>query len=168
MARGGDHGGRLDHARQHLLQWLKHSASLDLNILFFTAAVFVGMAVARSSRHMVAVRYATAITVATLGAALVGAIVSGAAASDAGGFIRAAVLDPGVWLMGAAVLRGAVHGEPGTGYSAERVFSYGIPGLVVFWLAATWSGMTDDAAFTTAAFTATLSFVARRAAVTWA
>ena len=143
-----------------LLQWLKKTGQLDLNILYFTLAVGVGMVISRSARQLPQSRYAMVITVAVVAAALVGALASGAAANDAGGFVRAAVLDPGVWLLGIAVLRGAAHGEPGTGYSTERVFSYGIPAMVVFWLLATVSGMTEDSTFTTAAFTATLSFVA--------
>jgi hypothetical protein len=61
--------------------------------------------------------------------------------------------------MGLAVLRGAVQGQPGTGYASERVFSLGIPGLVVFWLLATSAGMIHDGEFVTAAFAATLSFI---------
>ena len=142
-----------------LLQWLKQSSRIDLGIFIFTVAVFVGMVVARSMRQLPQSRYATVITIAVVGMVVIAALLSGAATSDAGAFVRSAVVDPGVWLIGIAVLRGAAHGEPGTGYSTERVFSLGMPALVVFWLAATWSGMLSDDLYATAAFTATLSFV---------
>ncbi len=142
-----------------LLQWLKQSPRLDLGIFIFTFAVLVGMLVARSTRLLPQSRYASVITVAVVVMAGVAALLSGVATSDAGGFVRSAVVDPGVWLVGIAVLRGAAHGEPGTGYATERVFSLGMPALVVFWLLATWSGMLHNDVFATAAFTATLSFV---------
>jgi hypothetical protein len=142
-----------------LLQWLKQSTVLSLGIVPFTLAVAAGMIVARSARHLPQARYATVITVAVVIAALIAALLSGVTTSSVGAFVRAAVLDPGVWLLGIAVLRGAAHGEPGTGYSTERVFSLGIPGLIVFWLLATSSGMTANEMFATAAFATTLSFV---------
>ena len=92
------------------------------------------------------------------GGALV-ALLSGAPTNDLGAFVRAAVLEPGAWLLGFAVLRGAVQAEPGAGYETERVFSFGIPALVVFWLMATWSRSDQDAGIYRPAFAASLSFV---------
>ena len=61
-----------------LLQWFKKTGELDLNILYFTLAVAVGMVISRSARQLPQSRYATVITVAVVGAALVGALASGA------------------------------------------------------------------------------------------
>ena len=142
------------------LQWLKHTGRLDLTVVHFFLAVGVGMALARAFRHLSQNRYAAILTAGALGAAVTGAIMSGAPTNDAGAFFRAAVLDPGVWLMGFAVLRGVFQAEPGAGYETERVFSLGIPAMVFFWLLSTASGLVEDKTFALQAFASSLSFVA--------
>ena len=92
--------------------------------------------------------------------AVVGGLVAGIPGPDPGAFIRGLVVAPGTWLLGLAVLRGAIQANPRGNYATERVFSFGIPGLVVFWILASASGLVHDVAYTTAAFTATLTFVA--------
>ena len=142
-----------------LLQWLKKEPHLDLGILAFSLAVGVGMALAHTFRDLPQRHFASIITAATVCAFAIGALMSGDAQDNVGTFLRNAVLDPGAWLMGLAVLRGSAQGQPGAGYSTERVFSLGIPALVVFWLLATATDLVQDQEFVTAGFTATLSFI---------
>ncbi len=141
------------------LQWIKQANGLPLSILPFVLAVFAGMVIARSGRHLSQSRYAVVLTSSAMIAAFIAVLLSGVPTSDVGAFARYAIVEPGAWLVGIAVLRGAAHGEPGTGYSTERVFSYGVPGLVVFWLLASMSGLTGNEEFATAGFTSTLSFI---------
>jgi hypothetical protein len=142
-----------------LLQWFKQAERVDLTIIHYFLAVLLGMVLARTFRNVPQNRYALILTVGAVGSAVIGALISGAPANDIGAFVRTAILDPGAWLMGFAVLRGVFQADPGSGYETERVFRLGIPGLVVFWILTSISGMTDNQAFTLQAFAATLSFI---------
>ena len=142
-----------------LLQWFKQMERVDLTIVRYFAAVLLGMVLARTFRNQPQNSYAVILSAGAVGSAVLGALLSGAPTTDVGAFVRTAILDPGAWLMGFAVLRGVFQADPGSGYETERVFSLGIPALVVFWLLATVSGMTDNPDFTLQAFAATLSFV---------
>ena len=142
-----------------LLQWFKDSERVDLTIIHYFLAVLLGMVLARTFRNLPQNRYALILTTGAVGSAVIGALISGAPANDVGAFVRTAILDPGAWLMGFAVLRGVFQADPGSGYETERVFSLGIPALVVFWILASISGMTDNQAFTIQAFAGTLSFI---------
>jgi hypothetical protein len=133
-----------------LLQWLTSSRTLSLGILAFSLAVVVGMVVGRTLRNASQTTYGVALVGTAIAAGAIGAFVSGSAAP---------LVDPGVWLMGIAVFRGSVQSDPASGYQSERVFSIGIPALVGFWVLATIAEMSHDAEFTTAAFTASLTFV---------
>lgn len=140
-------------------QWLKHAGRVDLTILHYFLAVALGMALARAFRDEPQSRFAAILTAGALGAATVGALLSGAPTNDIGAFVRAAVIDPGVWLIGLAVLRGVFQADPGSGYETERVFGLGIPALAGFWIVATISGLAADGTFALHAFSASLSFV---------
>ena len=129
------------------LQWLKNATRVDMGLLDFFVAVATGMILARAFRHLPQNRFALVLTIGAVTAGVIAALLSGAPTNDVGAFFRAAVLDPGVWLIGFAVLRGVMQAEPGAGYETERVFSLGIPALVIFWLLATWSGLVEDAGF---------------------
>jgi len=142
-----------------LLQWFKHAERVDLTIVHYFGAVLLGMVLARTFRNQPQNRYAVILTSGAVGSAVLGALLSGAPTTDVGAFVRTAILDPGAWLMGFAVLRGVFQADPGSGYETERVFTLGVPALVVFWLLATVSGMTDNGDFTLQAFAATLSFI---------
>ena len=142
-----------------LLQWFKHAERVDLTIVHYFAAVLLGMVLARTFRNQPQNTYAVILSAGAVGSAVLGALLSGAPTTDVGAFVRTAILDPGAWLMGFAVLRGVFQADPGSGYETERVFTLGIPALVVFWLLATVSGMTDNRDFTLQAFAATLSFI---------
>ena len=142
-----------------LLQWFKQTERVDLTIIHYFLAVLLGMVLARTFRNLPQNRYALILTMGAVGSAVIGALISGAPANDLGAFVRTAILDPGAWLMGFAVLRGVFQADPGSGYETERVFRLGIPGLVVFWILTSISGMTDNQAFTLQAFAATLSFI---------
>jgi hypothetical protein len=141
------------------LQWATHQTSLPLNVLHFALAVALGMFVARSMKDTTPTRFALVLGLTALVAAVVGAIISGTSAPDAGAYVRAFALSPATWLLGLAVIRGAVQADPQSGYGTEQVFSLGIPGLLIYWILASLSGLTHDAGYTTAAFTATLTFV---------
>lgn len=141
------------------LQWLKRTGRVDLTVVHFFFAVALGMLLARTFRNLPQNRYALILTAGALGSAVVAALLSGTPTTDVGSFVRTAILDPGVWLMGFAVLRGVFQADPGSSYETERVFSLGIPGLVVFWILASISGLVADEAFATQAFASSLSFV---------
>jgi hypothetical protein len=140
-------------------QWFKHTEHVDLTIVHFFLAVLLGMVLGRTFRNLPQNRYAVILTVGAVGCAMVGAVISGAPTSDVGAFVRTAILDPGAWLMGFAVLRGVFQADPGSGYETERVFTLGIPALVAFWLLATVSGLPDNRDFAVQAFASTLSFI---------
>ena len=141
------------------LAWATHLTALPLNVLHFALAVLLGMFVARTWRDLSRTRFALLLSATAVFAALVGAFVGGMSAPDTGAYIRALTLSPASWLLGFGVVRGAVQAHPQGGYGTEQVFSLGIPGLLIYWILASLSGLTHDAGYTTAAFTATLTFV---------
>ncbi len=141
------------------LQSLRQAHRVDLGILQFFLAVALGMILARAFRHLPHNRFAVILTAWAVGASVFAALLSGAPTNDVGAFLRTAVVNPGVWLIGLAVLRGVMQADPGAGYETERVFSLGIPALVIFWLLSTASGLVEDPAFAAHAFTASLTFV---------
>jgi hypothetical protein len=140
------------------LEWLTR-AGLPLNILHFSLAVALGMVVARIGRGLSQARFALGIAATAVFAAVVAALSSGGGAPDASAFVRGLVLNPGTWLLGLAVVRGAIQSEPRSGYATEQLFRFVVPVLVVYWVAANALQLTHDLTFTTAAFTATLTFV---------
>jgi hypothetical protein len=132
----------------------------QIGIAHFAVSVAAGMFVARSSRDLPQQRFAVVITATAVIAAVAGTLLAGVATLDIVSLVRATVFNPGSWLLGLAVLRGAAHADPGNeGHVSERVFALGVPGLVIFWVVATYLGLAEDLAFTSAAFVATLTFV---------
>src|SRR3954463_13562182 len=142
-----------------LLQWLKNSSAVALGLLPFSLAVIVGMLLGRSTRNADQSRYAVTVALTAVAAAVIGALVSGAPTTSIGDFLGVALVDPGAWLMGIAVVRGTAQSDPGSGYESERVFTLGVPALIGFWLVAWLSQMARSTEFTTTAFTASLAFV---------
>jgi hypothetical protein len=142
-----------------LLQWLMRSATVAMGILPFCLAVAAGMLLGRYLAQADQARYAIGIAVGAIAAGVIAALLSGAPTSSFGDFLGHALVDPGAWLIGIAVVRGTAQSDPGSGYESERIFGAGIPALVVFWVIATGTAMTGNADFTAAAFSASLTFV---------
>ena len=142
------------------LQWLGIKYTLELGIAHFALGVALGMVLVLTFGGLRQSRYAAIVTAAAITAAVIAALLAGAHWQDPGAWIRFAVLNPGSWLLGIAVLRGAAHSDLADTMATERVFRFGVPGLVAFWLTAWLSGLSDNPTFGTAAFAATLSFVA--------
>ena len=143
-----------------LLQWAASQPSLPLNVLHFSLAVMLGMLVAHVGANLSQARFAASMAAAAVLCAMVAGVISGIPAPDPGAFIRGLVVAPGSWLLGLAVVRGAVQANPRGSYATEQLFSFVIPGLAVYWILASASGLVHDVEYTTAAFTATLTFVA--------
>ena len=142
------------------IQWLGIGLTLELGIAHFALAVAVGMVLAQTFATQPQSRYVAILIAAAICAAAIAAVLAGAPWDDPGAVIRFALPNPGSWLLGLAVLRGAVHSDLGDTLATERVFNFGIPGLIAFWLAVWLSGLSDNSIFGAAAFAATLSFVA--------
>lgn len=142
------------------LEGIVRPPGVGLGIAQFAVSVAVGMLVARWSRDLSRQGFAVVVTATALIAAVTGTLLAGVADFGIVGVVRATVFNPGSWLLGLAVLRGAAHADPGDeSHLSERVFTLGVPGLVVFWVLATAMGLVHDPAFTSAAFAATLTFV---------
>lgn len=142
------------------IQWLGIHFTLELGIGHFALGVAIGMVLAQTFATLAQSRYAAILTVAAICAAAIAAVLADPSWTDPGALIRFALLNPGSWLLGLAVLRGAAHSDLADTLATERVFNFGVPGLVAFWLTAWLSGLSDNPTFGTAAFAATLSFVA--------
>lgn len=141
------------------LQWLSKADRLDLGIFQFALAVLSGLFVATIARASEQRTYVGAIIATALAATLIGAFVNGVESLTVSSIAKGLV-KPGAWLLGVAVLRGAQHSDLSDETNvAERVFSIGVPGLVVFWIVATFSRLPADVAFGSAAFSATVTFV---------
>ena len=143
------------------LEGIVRPPGVGLGIAQFAVSVAVGMLVARWFRDLSRHGFTVVITATALIAAVTGTLLAGVADFSIVGVVRATVFNPGSWLLGLAVLRGAAHSDPGEeGHVSEQVFRLGVPGLVVFWVVATAMGLVSSVAFTSAAFGATLTFVA--------
>jgi hypothetical protein len=143
-----------------LLQWAASQPTLPLNVLHFALAVTLGMLVAHVGANLSQARFAASMAAAAVLCAVAGGLIAGIPAPDPGAFIRGLVVAPGSWVLGLAVVRGAVQANPRGNYATEQLFSFVIPGLAIYWILASASGLVHDVAYTTAAFTATLTFVA--------
>jgi hypothetical protein len=141
------------------MQWLTQQPGLPLTIAHFAIAVAAGMIVARLARGLQQTRFAAAIGAFVLVAAVSAVLLSHVQFADFGGLIRALILSPSSYVMGIAVVRGAVESDPRGGFESERLFRFGIPGLVVFWLFASTTAMVHAPAYVAPAFAATLTFV---------
>ena len=141
------------------LQWATQQPRLPLNVLHFGLAVVCGMLIARTWRNLTQTRFALLMAAAVVVAGVIGTLLSGISFNDIGDFIRVAALTPATWLLGLSLVRGAVRSDPRSGYDTERLFSFGIPALVVFWIIASITSFHRTDGFLAAAFTVTLTFV---------
>jgi len=117
------------------------------------------MLIARTWRNLTQTRFALLMAAAVVVAGVIGTLLSGVSFNDIGDFIRVAALTPATWLLGLSLVRGAVRSDPRSGYDTERLFSLGIPALVVFWIIASITSFHRTDGFLAAAFTVTLTFV---------
>jgi hypothetical protein len=141
-------------------QWLTANHVVHLGIGSFAASAVVGALLARRIRHWPRQAYTLSVIAAAILAGVVGAWLAVAPHVAPGEVAIALVRHPGGWLLGLGILRGTAHGDWADETSvAELVLDRGMVGLVAFWVLATMSGMVHAAAFESAGFAATLTFV---------
>ncbi len=141
------------------LAWFGGGAEIELGIAPFVVAGVIGLVVARRLARWPRERYAFALTGSVIGVAILGAWLIQVVQGGGAAFIEPA--NATAWLLGLAVYRGSVHGDPDDeAYVAAWMLSRGLVGVTIFWAVAALSGMTGAPEYATAAFTATLVFVA--------
>jgi Domain of unknown function (DUF4129) len=142
------------------LQWLAGVSEQHLSIAHFAVAAGLGLLLARNLPDWRSRSYsADLIGVAAL-AGIIGTWLAVAPTVTMDSLALALARNPGGWLLGIAVLRGSAHAElDDEARVVERILELGVPGLVLFWVVGTLSGLADAREAASAAFGATLAFI---------
>ncbi len=142
------------------LQWLAGVPEQHLSIAHFAVAAGVGLLLARNLPDWSSRSYSVDLIGVAVLAGVIGTWLAVAPAVTMNGVALALARNPGGWLLGIAVLRGSAHAElDDEARVVERILELGVPGLVIFWVAATLSGLADASEPASAAFSATLAFI---------
>jgi hypothetical protein len=142
------------------VQWLTDAPALHFGLVTFAAAAAFGLLLARALREWDRSRFAAALVGSTVIAAIIGMFFIGIPATPPGSAPPIFAAHAGGWLLGLAVWRGTLHAELGDEAElSESVMRGAAPGLIVFWVIATASGMVSSVEFTAPAFVATIALI---------